>query len=101
MSALPPQSVFEEGEEEEVDGRSKSKTHFTASTLRAGVDKWCITAIEIAKSKMPFGCGRERLSATTTSCGSCCFAILTRFVELPWISILARNTHAFNKSSVG
>lgn len=56
--------------------------HFTASTRRAGVDKWWTTAMEMAKSKVCGGCGRERLSATMTSWGLCCFAIWTKFVDL-------------------
>lgn len=36
----------------------------------------------MAKSKVPGGWGRERLSATTVECGACCLAILTRLVEL-------------------
>jgi hypothetical protein len=59
-----------------------SSTAFTASTRLAGVDRWCMTAIEMAKSNVPGGCGRERLSATMDECGACCFAILTRLVEL-------------------
>jgi len=53
-----------------------------ASARRSVVERWCTTAIEMAKSNVSRGCGRERISATATSCGSCCEAMVTRFVDL-------------------
>lgn len=53
-----------------------------ASVRRSGVERWCTTAIEIAKSKVPRGWGRERMSATATEWGWCCEAIVTRLVDL-------------------
>jgi len=46
------------------------------------VDKWWITAMEIAKSKMCGGCGRKRLSATIAAWGWWVLAIEMRFEEL-------------------
>jgi hypothetical protein len=54
---------------------------------RGGVDKWWMTAIDMAKSNVPGGWGNERLSATNVECGECCLAILTRFVDLHNFSI--------------
>lgn len=42
-----------------------------ASARRSVVERWCTTAIEMAKSKEFRGCGRERMSATVTECGWC------------------------------
>jgi len=57
-----------------------------ASARRSVVERWCTTAIEMAKSKELKGCGRERMSATATECGWCCEAIVTRFVDLGLVS---------------
>lgn len=53
-----------------------------ASARRSAVERWCTTAIEMAKSKEFNGCGRERMSATATECGWCWEAIVTRLVDL-------------------
>ena len=53
-----------------------------ASARRAVVERWWTTAIEIAKSKLCRGWGRERMSATATECGWCWEAMATRFVDL-------------------
>ena len=53
-----------------------------ASARRSVVERWCTTAIEIAKSKEFKGCGKERMSATATECGWCWEAIVRRFVDL-------------------
>jgi hypothetical protein len=50
------------------------------------VDRWCTTAIEIAKSKNESGCGRFRMSATIVECGWCLTAIRARFSELAGVS---------------
>lgn len=48
--------------------------------------------MEMAKSKMPGGCGSERLSATIAECGLCWRAILTRFVDLyDFVSVISSN----------
>lgn len=49
---------------------------------RAGVLRWWITAIEMAKSNVWQGWGRERVSATTVEWGEWWDAILMRFVDL-------------------
>lgn len=60
-----------------------------ASVRRSGVERWCTTAMEMAKSKAARGCGSERMSATATLCGWCCEAMVTRLedlgVDLPWL----------------
>ena len=53
-----------------------------ASARRSVVERWCTTAIEMAKSKEFKGCGRERMSATATSWGWCFDAMVTRLVDL-------------------
>ena len=58
----------------------------TASMRRAGVERWWITAIEMAKSRECDGCGRERLSATIAEWGWWVLAILMRLVELGGVS---------------
>lgn len=57
-----------------------------ARILRSGVDRWCTTAIEIAKSNNESGCGRFRMSATIVECGWCLTAIRARFSELASVS---------------
>jgi len=41
-----------------------------------------MTAIEMAKSKLDLGCGRESVSAMMASCGSWVDAISTSFLDL-------------------
>jgi hypothetical protein len=40
-----------------------------------------MTAMEIAKSKVPGWWGRDRMSATQTECGWCCLAMETKLAE--------------------
>ena len=44
-------------------GRRVCNKATSASTRLAGVERWCITAMEMAKSNVEWGCGRERVSA--------------------------------------
>lgn len=53
-----------------------------ASARRSELERWCTTAIEMAKSKAFKGCGSERMSATATECGWCCEAMVTRLEDL-------------------
>jgi len=57
-----------------------------ASARRSVVERWCTTAIEMAKSNASRGCGKERMSATATECGWCCEAMVTRFVDLKLVA---------------
>jgi hypothetical protein len=53
-----------------------------ASVRRSGDERWWITAIEMAKSKVAKGCGRERMSATATEWGWWWEAMVVRLVDL-------------------
>ena len=59
----------------------------TASMRRVGVDRWCTTAIEIAKSKNESLCGRQRMSATTAEWGWWFKAMRARFSDLGCCSV--------------
>lgn len=51
--------------------------------------------MEIAKSKIPGGCGRDKLSATIVECGACWRAILMRFVDLA-VLLVVYSSHSID-----
>ena len=53
-----------------------------ASERRSLVERWWMTAMEMAKSKVASGCGRDRMSATATACGWWVVAMAARLVDL-------------------
>lgn len=55
-----------------------------AAVRRAAVERWWMTAMEMAKSKVCAGCGRERMSATQTECGGWVVAMVARLGDLGW-----------------
>ena len=64
-------------------GRRRVRSKATrASTRLAGVERWWITAMEMAKSKVECGCGRERVSARRAVWGVWRLAILIRVSDL-------------------
>lgn len=63
-------------------GRSVSKMAARALMRRADVDRWWMTAMEIAKSNEERGCGKESVSAMMDVCGVWRDEIFTRFSEL-------------------
>ena len=79
MRAVPP------GVNSEVEGRGGLRVwrrERMAVVRREGGERWWITAMERAKSKVEGWWGSDRVSAMIAAWGSCFEAILTRFGDL-------------------